>query len=123
MIQTVLGFDFGERRIGIATGQTITSNATPLTTLKAINQKPDWQSIEKIIAEWKPDALIVGIPTYLDGSQSEMTLKAEKFCRQLEGRFKIAGLDGFPIVRVVDASGDPDLADLSQSCEIEGILQ
>jgi len=88
-ITTVLGFDYGEKRIGIATGQTITGNASPLDTVTAINHKPDWQKIEKIIKEWQPDLLIVGIPYYLDGSPSEMTKKAERFSRQLEGRFQI----------------------------------
>ena len=88
-ITTVLGFDYGEKRIGIATGQTITGSATPLETVTAINQKPDWQKIEKIIQQWQPDALIVGIPYHLDGSSSEMTEKAERFSRQLEGRFQI----------------------------------
>lgn len=88
-IKTVLGFDYGEKRIGIATGQTITGDASPLVTLTAIKQKPDWQQIEKIITEWQPDVLIVGIPYQLDGSASEMTKKAERFSRQLEGRFEI----------------------------------
>ena len=89
MIQTVLGFDFGEKRIVVASGQTITGHATPLTTLKAVQQKPDWQAIEKLIREWQPDALIVGIPTYLDGSPSDMTKRAQRFSRQLEGRFNL----------------------------------
>ena len=89
MIQKVLGFDFGEKRIGIASGQTITKSANPVTTLNSINNKPDWESIEKLIFEWKPDALIVGLPFYLDGSESEMTKRAEKFSRQLEGRFHL----------------------------------
>ncbi len=89
MIQSVLGFDYGERRIGIATGQTITASATPLTTLKCINQKPDWVAIEKLITQWQPDALIVGLPLYLDGNSSDMTTKAERFARQLEGRFHL----------------------------------
>ena len=88
-IQCVLGFDFGDKRIGIASGQTISCNATPLTTLSAINNKPDWKGIEKIIAEWQPDALIIGLPLYLDGSKSDMTARAEKFSRQLEGRFHL----------------------------------
>ncbi|TNF37838.1 MAG: Holliday junction resolvase RuvX [Gammaproteobacteria bacterium] len=88
-IQTVLGFDYGERRIGIATGQTITCTATPLVTLNAIHQKPDWAGIEKLIQEWQPDALIVGIPRHRDGSASDITEKAERFCRQLEGRFRL----------------------------------
>jgi len=89
MIQKVLGFDFGEKRIGIASGQSITRSATPITTLASINNKPDWKTIEDLIQEWKPDALIVGLPLYLDGSKSEMTERAEKFCRQLEGRFHL----------------------------------
>lgn len=87
--QQVLGFDFGGQRIGVATGQAITQSATPLTTLTSIKDKPDWQAIEKIIKEWRPDALIVGLPFYLDGSTSEMTRRAEKFSRQLEGRFNL----------------------------------
>ena len=88
-IQQVLGFDYGEQRIGVATGQTITASASPLTTLNTINNKPDWASIEKLIQQWKPDALIVGLPFYLDGSISEMTERAEKFSRQLHGRFHL----------------------------------
>ncbi|MDH5485072.1 MAG: Holliday junction resolvase RuvX, partial [Gammaproteobacteria bacterium] len=64
MIQTVLGFDYGEKRIGVATGQTITCHASPLTTLQALHNKPDWDAIEKLFKEWRPDALIVGIPRY-----------------------------------------------------------
>ena len=57
--------------------------------VQMVSQKPDWQKIEKIINEWQPDILIVGIPYYLDGSPREMTKKAERFSRQLEGRFQI----------------------------------
>ncbi|MDH5766184.1 MAG: Holliday junction resolvase RuvX [Gammaproteobacteria bacterium] len=88
-VNTVLGFDYGEQRIGVAVGQTITASATPLVTLNAIKQKPDWLKIEALINEWQPDLLIVGIPYYLDGRPSEMTLKAERFSRQLEGRFNL----------------------------------
>ena len=88
-IQQVLGFDFGTQRIGVASGQTITCSANPVTTLLNINNKTDWQGIEKLIQQWKPDALIVGLPYYLDGSKSEMTERAEKFSRQLEGRFHL----------------------------------
>lgn len=86
---TLLGFDFGERRIGVATGQTITRSANPLTTLQAVDNHPDWIGIEKLITEWKPAALVVGIPAHLDGTASDMSKKAERFCRQLEGRFHL----------------------------------
>jgi len=88
-IQQVLGFDFGEKRIGVASGQSITCSSNPITTLTSLNNKPDWAAIETLISEWKPDALIVGLPFYLDGSKSEMTERAEKFSRQLEGRFHL----------------------------------
>ena len=88
-IDQVMGFDFGEKRIGVATGQTITCSANPLSTLSSINNKPDWSAIEALIQQWQPDALIVGLPYYLDGQQSEMTKRAEKFSRQLEGRFHL----------------------------------
>jgi putative Holliday junction resolvase len=85
----VLGFDYGERRIGIATGQTITRSATPLITLNAINHQPDWAGIQQLIEEWKPDVLVVGIPSHLDGTASELTARAERFSRQLHGRFNL----------------------------------
>lgn len=89
MHDTLLGFDFGERRIGVATGQTVTRHANPLITLHAVENHPDWAGIEKLIAEWKPAALVVGTPTHLDGTASEMNKKTERFCRQLEGRFHL----------------------------------
>ncbi len=88
-IRQVLGFDYGEKRIGVASGQSITGSSNPITTLSSVNNKPDWLSIEKLINEWRPDALIVGLPFYLDGSKSDMTRRAEKFSRQLEGRFHL----------------------------------
>jgi putative holliday junction resolvase len=93
-IRAVLGFDYGLQRIGLATGQTITGTANPLTTLKSVQHAPDWAAIESSISQWRPDALIVGIPRHMDGSESDMTRAAEKFCRQLEQRF------GLPVHRV-----------------------
>lgn len=87
--QTLLCFDCGIKRIGTAVGQTITSTATALEIIKTINNKPDWDSISRLIKEWGPDRLIVGKPFHLDGSRQEMTNIAERFSRQLEGRYKI----------------------------------
>ena len=87
--QVLLGFDFGKKRIGVATGQTITQSANPLITLSAKQGAPDWEAIETLIQEWKPNALVVGIPYHMDGSEQPMTLAAERFCRQLEGRFNL----------------------------------
>ena len=87
--QTLLCFDCGIKRIGTAVGQTITSTATALKIIKTINNKPDWNSITRLIDEWGPDLLIVGKPYQLDGTRQEMTDIAERFSRQLEGRYKI----------------------------------
>jgi putative pre-16S rRNA nuclease len=87
--QTLLCFDCGIKRIGTAVGQTITSTATALEIIKTINNKPDWDRISRLIKEWSPDRLIVGKPYQLDGSRQEMTDIAERFSRQLSGRFNI----------------------------------
>jgi len=87
--QTLLGFDYGHKRIGVAVGQQLTASATPLTTVPAHDGKPDWSAIAHLIAEWKPDALVVGIPYHMDGSEQDMTRAAQRFCRQLEGRFQL----------------------------------
>jgi putative Holliday junction resolvase len=87
--QTLLCFDYGEKRIGSAVGQTVTATATALEIIKVVNKKPNWGKIEHLIGEWRPDKLIVGHPFTLEGDRQEMTDAAEKFGRQLEGRFKL----------------------------------
>jgi len=86
---TLLAFDFGLARTGVALGNTITHIATPLCVLHSRDEKPDWQGINQLIKEWRPKHLIVGMPIYLDGSKSDMTLRTERFCRQLEGRYAL----------------------------------
>lgn len=84
---TLLGFDYGTRKIGVAVGQSLTGTATPLTTLHLVGNQPDWQSIERLIDEWKPDALVVGLPPGVEGEAAEMKLLAQRFARRLGGRF------------------------------------
>ncbi len=86
---TLLCFDCGKKRIGAAVGQTITATASELEIIKSINGKPDWESISRLIKEWSPDRLVVGKPLQLDGSRQEMTDIAERFSRQLEGRYHL----------------------------------
>jgi putative Holliday junction resolvase len=88
-ITCVMGFDYGKKRIGIATGQTISNTATPCTTIKQVHGNPDWPAIEAEIKQWKPQALIVGIPYFTDGSESQMTTAARQFCYELGKRFKL----------------------------------
>ena len=83
----LLAFDFGVRRIGVAAGQEATRGASPITTLGAVRHKPDWVAIAGLLEEWAPDRLVVGHPRHLDGTESEITRAAQRFARQLEGRF------------------------------------
>lgn len=83
----LLAFDFGLKKIGVATGQTLTGTANELTILPAKQGQPDWHDIEKLFEDWKPDKLIVGLPLNMDGSESEIGQLARKFANRLHGRF------------------------------------
>lgn len=87
---TLLGFDFGPRKIGVAVGQTITGSASPLTTLRSREQRPDWGRIADLVREWQPSALVVGLPFNMDDSEARWAAAARRFARQLEGRFGLA---------------------------------
>ena len=85
--QTFLGFDYGERRIGVAVGQSITGTANPLSTVRVRDGEPDWASIDGIVAAWKPDGLVVGEPLHMDGRPQPMTRRARWFRHALRSRF------------------------------------
>lgn len=85
-----LGFDFGTQRIGVAAGQRITHTASPVVTLNTCNGKPDWPAISQLIEVWQPEALIVGIPRRHDDSDNPVTPAAQRFARQLAGRYRLA---------------------------------
>lgn len=87
--QRCLGFDFGTKRIGIAFGQTLTASARPLTALRSRNNTPDWDGIAKLIDEWQPQRLIVGLPLNMDGSESDLSKRTRAFSRELERRFQL----------------------------------
>ncbi|MBK1723316.1 Holliday junction resolvase RuvX [Thiocystis violacea] len=87
---TLLGFDFGPRKIGVAVGQTITRSATPLTTLRSRNDRPDWEQIQALIQAWKPSALILGLPFNMDDTEVDWSPRIHRFARQLQGRFGLA---------------------------------
>ena len=88
-LRLLLGFDYGTRSIGVAVGQMITGQARELCNLKAENGIPKWEDIEKLIKEWQPDALVVGVPYHPDGASHENTRRAQRFARQLHGRFHL----------------------------------
>ena len=84
MSGTLLAFDFGTRSIGVAVGQRITGTARPLTALKANDGTPDWTLIERLLKEWQPDDVIVGLPLNMDGSDSPRTQAIRAFARNMD---------------------------------------
>lgn len=89
MVETVFGFDFGIKRIGIAIGNTLTAQAQPLEVIKAIDNAARFARIGALIDEWKPARLIVGEPRHPDGAEHEMTLRCRRFANQLHGRYNL----------------------------------
>ena len=83
-----LAFDFGVKRVGVATGNSLMRQAQPLQTIAAEGDKR-FAQIKKIIDEWRPDALVVGVPFHPDGAEHEITVRARRFGRQLNGRFNL----------------------------------
>jgi putative Holliday junction resolvase len=82
--ETIIAFDYGQRRIGVAVGQQVTNSASPLETVSNGDNGPDWQRIETIIREWRPQRLIVGMPMHADGSPSDMGKVVTQFIAELD---------------------------------------
>jgi len=106
---TVMAFDFGEARVGAAVGDTSVGIAHPLSTIEAADKKSRYAAIAALIQEWRPALLVVGLPSYLDGTEHEISRLARKFARELNGRFSLP-------VELVDerlssAAADMSLAD------------
>lgn len=92
MSRTIMAFDFGTKSIGSAIGQEITGTASPLRAFKANDGIPNWDDIEKLLKEWQPDLIVVGLPTDLHGRDLDtIAPRAKKFANRLHGRF------GFPV--------------------------
>ncbi|MCP4321869.1 MAG: Holliday junction resolvase RuvX [Psychromonas sp.] len=87
--QSLLGFDFGTKSIGVATGQMITATAQPINAIKANDGIPNWDIVEKVISEWQPDLVVVGLPLNMDGTEQAITQRAKKFANRLNGRFGV----------------------------------
>ena len=87
--QTLLGFDYGFKRIGVAIGHEITGQARPLATLVLKNKQIPWDNITRLIEEWAPGALVVGMPLNADQSEHEVSKAARRFGNQLNGRYNL----------------------------------
>jgi len=88
-IKTILGFDFGLTKIGVAVGQMVTKTASPLTLLSAQDGAPQWTDVQQLIEEWSPQLLIVGYPLQMDGTEQAVTKAAKRFGNRLAGRFQL----------------------------------
>jgi len=104
---TVLAFDFGLKRIGVAVGEPILKRASSLTTLEAETNDARFAGLGRLIESWQPSLLVVGLPLALDGSEHEMTVRCRRFANQLRGRF------GLPVTlvdeRLTSAAAESDL--------------
>lgn len=85
----VLAFDFGTRRIGVASGQEMLGTGQPVAMIPARDGIPDWQKIELLLQEWQPDLVVVGLPLNMDDTENEMCARARKFGNRIHGRFHL----------------------------------
>ena len=88
-MSTVLAFDYGEVRIGVATGSSEVGIASPVETIACVENDKKFARIEALIKEWQPTLLVVGLPCYLDGTEHDMSRLARKFANRLNGRFSL----------------------------------
>lgn len=85
----VMAFDFGTRRIGVAVGQELIGTGQPVAMMPARDGIPDWQRIEALLEEWRPDLVVVGLPLNMDDTENEMCARARKFGKRLHGRYHV----------------------------------
>ena len=85
----ILAFDYGERKMGVAVGQSVTQTARPLAPLKAKGGQPQWQDVQALLDEWQPDLVVVGSPLNMDDTEQHLTRRAHKFGQRLHGRFGV----------------------------------
>lgn len=102
---TILAFDFGTRRIGVAVGNSLTRGAQPVEVVSADNDAQRFLRIGELIRQWQPGRLVVGRPVHPDGAPHEMTRRSERFARQLQGRF------GLPVAQVDERYSSVDVSD------------
>jgi putative Holliday junction resolvase len=124
MANTFLGFDFGSKRTGVATGNALTRSATPLTTVAAEGDAR-FAAIGLLVAEWRPDALVVGVPFHPDGTPHDNTRRAQRFARQLHGRFRLPvhEVDERYSSTEAEASGAADVDAASAAIILEQFLR
>ncbi len=106
---TILCFDYGKRRIGLAVGQTVTGTATPIAVIPN-NDKPDWSGISRFVKDWKPAGFVVGLPLSTRGEETEMSAEARAFAARLENRYETRVF--FQDERLTSVDAQREFADL-----------
>jgi putative Holliday junction resolvase len=114
---TVLAFDFGEQRIGVAVGEHLLATANPLTTIDNESNEVRFQVIAGLIQEWRPKLLVVGLPLSLDGSENSVTQLCKKFARRLNGRFNL------PVILIDERFSSAEASNLLNESGIRGRAQ
>jgi len=117
LASTVLCFDFGEQRIGVAVGEHLLATANPLTTIDNESNEIRFQLISELIKEWQPKLLVVGLPLNTDGTEHAVTQLCKKFARRLNGRFNI------PVILVDERYSSVEASDLLNKSGIKGRAQ
>ncbi len=88
-LNTLMAFDYGSKRIGVAIGQQLTATARPLDTVAVRQNKPDWDHLSRLLEEWHPELLLIGLPLTEDGGEQEMSIAARRFANRLHGRYQL----------------------------------
>jgi putative holliday junction resolvase len=114
---TVLAFDFGEKRIGVATGETMLKVAHPLITINAEENEAKFVQIGALIHEWRPALLVVGLPRHMDGEPHALTQLSKKFAQRLEGRFNL------PVMMIDERLSSVEAAQNLNEAGVKGINQ
>ena len=110
---TFLAFDYGEKYIGVAVGSRHSRLAEPVTTLRGSAKNPDWVRVSQLIEEWRPDALVVGLPLNMDGSDNPMTRAARAFGQRLKDRYNL------PVHMVDERLSTPASFRISRATSVE----
>jgi putative Holliday junction resolvase len=117
LTSTVLCFDFGEQRVGVAVGEHTLANANPLMVIDNESNEVRFTIISQLINEWQPKLLIVGLPLSLDGSETNVTQLCKKFARRLNGRFNL------PVMLIDERYSSVEASDLLKQAGIKGRAQ
>ena len=113
----MLAFDFGEKRIGVAVGESLSKAAHPLTTIHAEQNELKFSQIASIVQEWRPSLLVVGFPMHMDGAAHVLTQLCKKFAQRLEGRFNL------PVMMIDERLSSFDAAQNLNAAGVSGIKQ